>query len=145
MNRIKIPIVVTRQERDEIRNAYVAAFESANQEHIEYIRLRLPAVIRRLEKSDEDWLIKTAVVARHLSLLLRKDSNVPKMVRRKIVAALHYLCDPLEVIPDHVSGRGYADDALVLNLCLSELQKDGIKLPELDETNLTENRQRKLF
>ena len=146
MDRIKIPFVVTREERAEIKQAYQATVECAGEEHLQYISSTLPAVLKRLNKADEDWLVSMAIVANQLASLIETDSAVPNSARRQIVGALYYLCDPFEVIPDYVPGRGYADDALVLNTCLSELRQCGVALTFFastqahEETNLARAR-----
>ncbi len=45
-----------------------------------------------------------------------------------LLAALFYLCDPYDVIPDRVPGTGFVDDAIVLNDCLQRIEQEG---PEL--------------
>ncbi len=42
--------------------------------------------------------------------------------RREILAALFYLCNPYDVIPDYSPGSGYLDDAIVINSCLAALR-----------------------
>lgn len=128
MEKIKIPFVVTREERAQIREAYLDGIESADSEKVSYIVGNLPKVLKRLKKSDEDWHVEMAVIAEHFAFLLRRESGVAQGARRELVAALYYLCHPFEVIPDYVPGRGYADDALVLNTCLSRLRQRGVNL-----------------
>ncbi|MCO8123531.1 YkvA family protein [Stieleria sp. TO1_6] len=130
MEKIKIPFVVTREERAQIREAYLSGIESADAEKLNYIVENLPKVLRRLKKSDEAWHVQIADVAERFRTLLHRRSGVAAVGRRELVAALYYLCHPFEVIPDYVPGRGYADDALVLNTCMSRLRQRGIKLEE---------------
>lgn len=40
-----------------------------------------------------------------------------------IGVALLYFVDPYDIIPDHVPGKGYIDDAYVFNRCLRQLNK----------------------
>jgi len=39
-----------------------------------------------------------------------------------ICAALFYFTNPHDIIPDHMPGKGYLDDALVINKCLRVLE-----------------------
>lgn len=133
MNRIKIPFTVSREERALIKDAYLAGVESADKDKLDYIIKHLPRVLKRLRKTDEPWLMEVADVAEHFVTLLRKDSGVSKDARKELVAALYYLCHPFEVIPDYVPGRGYADDALVLNTCMSRLRQRGVVLTTPEE------------
>jgi uncharacterized membrane protein YkvA (DUF1232 family) len=44
--------------------------------------------------------------------------------RRQVVVALAYLCDPDDLIPDHVPGFGFLDDAIYAEIVLSELKNE---------------------
>jgi uncharacterized membrane protein YkvA (DUF1232 family) len=137
MRRIKIPFTVSREERAQIKESYLAGVQSANAEKVVYIAKNLPKVLRRLKKSEEIWHQQMADTAEVFASLLRKESGISRSARKELVATLYYLCHPFEVIPDHVPGRGYADDALVLNTCLSRLRQLGLKLEIEDDTDNT--------
>lgn len=126
MHAIKIPFTVSREERAEIKRAYLDEIETANDEKIRYISEHLSKVIARLKRTEEPWHLEIAKMAIYFSELLKADSGVPHKSRKDLVAALYYLCRPFEVIPDYIPGRGYADDALVMNTCLSRLKQEGI-------------------
>jgi uncharacterized membrane protein YkvA (DUF1232 family) len=44
--------------------------------------------------------------------------------RQQVLSALAYLCDPEDVIPDHVPGFGFLDDAVYAEIVLAELQNE---------------------
>ena len=132
MQRIKIPVIVSHEERAQIQKSYLANVQSANAEKIAYIAKNLPKVLRRLKKSEEIWHQQMAEAAEIFASLLQKNSGISRTARKELVATLYYLCHPFEVIPDYVPGRGYADDALVLNTCMSRLRQLGVEL-ELDD------------
>ncbi len=48
----------------------------------------------------------------------RGELELPKRALATIGAALYYFVNPSDIIPDHVPGRGYLDDAYVLELCV---------------------------
>ena len=137
MENIKIPVTVTREERAAIRETYLAGIGEADSEKVSYIIKNLPRVLKRLRRSDEVWHEQIANVAERFADLLHPESGVAKSGRKELVAALYYLCHPFEVIPDYVPGRGYADDALVLNMCLSRLRQRGANVDETDEQDLS--------
>jgi uncharacterized membrane protein YkvA (DUF1232 family) len=126
---------VSREERAQIQESYIAGIQSANAETVAYIATNLPKVLRRLKKSEETWHQQMAEIAEFFAFLLRKESGISRSARKELVATLYYLCHPFEVIPDYVPGRGYADDALVLNTCMSRLRQLGIKLEDDDADN----------
>ena len=44
--------------------------------------------------------------------------------RRHVLSALAYLCDPQDVIPDHVPGLGFLDDAIYAEIVLRALANE---------------------
>lgn len=52
-----------------------------------------------------------------------KGRTLPILDRRHIIAALYYVCDPNDVIPDTNLSGGFADDAFAVNYCLKGLLK----------------------
>lgn len=42
--------------------------------------------------------------------------------RKSILGALVYFCDPEDIIPDHIPGLGYLDDAIYTELVIRELK-----------------------
>lgn len=48
--------------------------------------------------------------------------NLPDADRRRVLAALAYLADPNDAIPDSVPVLGFLDDAIMIELCRRDLQ-----------------------
>ena len=44
--------------------------------------------------------------------------------KARILGALVYLCDPNDVIPDHIPGIGFLDDAIYVELIIQELDEE---------------------
>ena len=44
--------------------------------------------------------------------------------RQRVLSALTYFCEPADVIPDHVQVLGYLDDAVMIELCVRDLQHE---------------------
>lgn len=49
---------------------------------------------------------------------------MPAEDRRRVLSALTYFCEPADVIPDHVKVLGYLDDAVMIELCVRDLQHE---------------------
>ena len=61
-------------------------------------------------------------VASLISMCKDVGFNLPDSDRQRVLAALAYLVDPRDAIPDEVPVLGYLDDAIVIELCRRDLQ-----------------------
>jgi uncharacterized membrane protein YkvA (DUF1232 family) len=96
-----------------------------------YIDTQIESKLKSLDQSAVLWVrqlsrssrvlhnLYSAIQSSHENSQLR----ITRALQVKIVAALFYLTNPFDVIPDYVPGTGYADDALVVNLVVSALEK----------------------
>ena len=50
--------------------------------------------------------------------------NLSENERRRVLSALAYLCDPEDLIPDHIPGLGFLDDAIYAEIVLRELHNE---------------------
>lgn len=53
-----------------------------------------------------------------------KDWAPPQSVRRKILTALAYFANPIDLIPDRIPGLGFLDDAIMIELISQDLQHE---------------------
>lgn len=84
----------------------------------------------RLLKSKTQWhnhLGETALFLFYLleeSLVGNKHDSTLSKEQNELMAAILYLVETDDIIPDHVLGKGYSDDAYVINECIKQLKKD---------------------
>jgi uncharacterized membrane protein YkvA (DUF1232 family) len=99
--------VANPEKEKEITAAAVALIEKARAaEPPDYVRERLDRLERIVAMSyDEEW-------------------RVPDVVRRRVLAALSYLTEPDDIIPDSVPGLGFLDDAIMIELVSHELRHE---------------------
>lgn len=75
---------------------------------------RVPAFVgRRLEKLE----VMIRMLTDHEWRLPQKDTN-------RVLNALAYFTDPEDLIPDHVPGLGFLDDAIMIELVVRELRHE---------------------
>ena len=63
--------------------------------------------------------------------------------RNRVLGALVYFCDPEDLIPDHVPGLGFLDDAIYVEIIIRELQNEIESYEEFCEFRVAEEARRK--
>jgi uncharacterized membrane protein YkvA (DUF1232 family) len=63
--------------------------------------------------------------------------------RTRVLGALVYFCDPEDLIPDHIPGLGFLDDAIYVELVIRELKAEIESYEEFCEFRTAEEKRRK--
>lgn len=63
--------------------------------------------------------------------------------RRRVLSALVYFCDPEDIIPDHIPGIGFLDDAIYVEMVVKELQAEIDSYEEFCAFRTQEEKRRK--
>lgn len=59
-----------------------------------------------------------------IEMINDEEWNLSDDERRHVLSALAYLCDPEDLIPDHIPGLGFLDDAIYAEIVLGELRNE---------------------
>ncbi len=128
---IKLPIRVGSDLRQRVEKSYEEAIRQVGEAEELYVRSKLPAILADLTRGPEDWRSDVALTAGAISQTYENPehmSTTNSHPRAMLLAALFYLCNPYDIIPDRVPTTGFVDDAVVLNDCLRRIEHAG---PEL--------------
>ena len=68
-----------------------------------------------------DRLAKLDVV---INMVSDEEWQLSEEERSRILGALVYFCDPEDLIPDHIPGLGFLDDAIYVELVIKELRAE---------------------
>ena len=124
---INSPSRLDGELRSLIAESVKRLFESIGDEDYLYIGERIRPKLEALHGSNTHWVreLWTVAAAFHAALRDHAEGNrdLSPDVRRLIGVGLHYLVNPFDVIPDHIYGDGYVDDAMVLNYCAIEIAR----------------------
>lgn len=121
---IDIPIKVDSAIKTEAIERYDETVKAMNLDRLQYVHREIAQVIQILTVNKRSWTCQLGAVA---EFLIRNVNFVDRGNFTKegllAAAALYYLCDTDDVIPDYEPGRGYLDDAIVLNESLKRLKR----------------------
>lgn len=108
--------------RKVLRQAASAAGAKSSEDVIQAGRLM--AVQVRKAEPPQYVLERVEKLETILSTVEDKDWAPPQAVRKKILTALAYFSNPIDLIPDRIPGLGFLDDAIMIELISQELRHE---------------------
>jgi uncharacterized membrane protein YkvA (DUF1232 family) len=63
-------------------------------------------------------------LARMIDMLVDHEWRLPEKDASRVLNALAYFCEPEDLIPDHIPGLGFLDDAIMIELVVRELRHE---------------------
>jgi uncharacterized membrane protein YkvA (DUF1232 family) len=127
MSKFKVTFQLDESDADYFRNLYRRAKKgAAEQEAIAIIRAARDVVKRvRATKKTPHFVIEAIDVLADLTDLIQDDAySAPEKVKGEVLAALAYFTNPEDLIPDHVPGLGFLDDALMVKFIEEEFKHE---------------------
>jgi len=106
-----------------VDKAKSAMQDSATAEAIEAAARQLitDAKTSDLPEFIDDRLAKLEVV---INMVSDQEWKLSDEDRNRVLGALVYFCDPEDLIPDHIPGLGFLDDAIYVELVIRELKNE---------------------
>ena len=106
-----------------VDKARTAVEDQSAADHIEQAARDL---LRQTQESELPEFIATRMAKLRVVIDMINDEewNLSQDERRHVLSALAYLCDPEDLIPDHIPGLGFLDDAIYAEIVLRELRNE---------------------
>jgi uncharacterized membrane protein YkvA (DUF1232 family) len=127
---IHLQLPLSREERAEIKAMYFSMVAGSTLAVERRVAAELPRILAALDAQNGGFRGQLSRGARslfdvyvRLCIRTKRPRTLSHKTRAHIVAALQYLCEPLDVFPDYDLARGLLDDAYVINLCLATLKR----------------------
>ena len=125
---IRIVLDLSDHDLQHFRQLAKQAMENSEQESTEKVIAGAHALVEEVnEKVTSDFIRERIGQIRILSDMLQDQGwGMQEVGRRRVKAALAYFNQPEDLIPDHLPGIGFLDDAIMIELLSRELK------PEID-------------
>jgi uncharacterized membrane protein YkvA (DUF1232 family) len=142
---LDITFTLSDQDLDHFQNivdkakSAMATTESAEQIEAAARKLIADAKSGDLPEFIGDRLSKLEVV---INMIADEEWQLSDEERKRVLGALVYFCDPEDLIPDHIPGLGFLDDAIYVELVIRELKSEIDAFEEFCEFRAAEEKRR---
>lgn len=125
-----MPLRVTFDLEDKdlkyFRSNMKRAKQTAEQVTESQILSRAADMVSQVKKQDVPAFVKERLDRLHSLVEMAKDEEwaLASQERKNVLAALAYFADPEDIIPDDIPVLGYIDDAIMIELVVSELKHE---------------------
>jgi uncharacterized membrane protein YkvA (DUF1232 family) len=127
MSKFKVTFQLDESDADYFRSLYRKAKKGAAEQEPDVIIQAARDVVKRVRgaKKTPHFVIEAIGVLADLTDLIRDEAyDAPAKVQGEVLAALAYFTNPEDLIPDHVPGLGFLDDALMVKFIEEEFKHE---------------------
>lgn len=123
---LSISIELSERDLEHFHAAQKAAREAAGNKSAEEVIAAATGLLAQAGKvAVPDFIANRLAQLDNLIAMVRDEGwNLPEADRQRVLSALVYFADPKDIIPDSVPVLGYLDDAIMIELCVGELQHE---------------------
>jgi len=127
MSKFKVTFQLDESDADYFRSLYRKAKKGASDTDPEQIIQGARDVVTRVRASKKTPLFvidAISVLADLVDVVQDEAYAAPQKVKSEVLAALAYFTNPEDLIPDHVPGLGFLDDALMVKFIEEEFKHE---------------------
>jgi uncharacterized membrane protein YkvA (DUF1232 family) len=126
-SKFKVTFTLDESDASYFRNLYRKAKKGAKTQSREQIIKEARAIVKDVQSSKKTpAFVQEAIstLADLVDLIQDSDYNAPQKVQSEVLAALAYFSDPEDLIPDHIPGLGFLDDAIMVKFIEEEFKHE---------------------
>ncbi len=109
--------------RQSVKDEFENRLNAVDQDVMDGVKKKIFKKVKIIANSHQAYVRDLALHIKVLysMLIIDKKSTVESLeaFHKRIVATLDYFIDNQDIIPDHLPGEGFLDDALIVNLCIN--------------------------
>jgi uncharacterized membrane protein YkvA (DUF1232 family) len=123
----KVSFTLEEDDADYFRNLYRQAKKGAASQDPQQIIKDAREIVHRVRSSKKTPpFVKEAInhLADLVDLINDQDYAAPQRVKTEVLAGLAYFSNPQDLIPDHVPGLGFLDDAIMVKFIEEEFKHE---------------------
>lgn len=128
---LRITLEFTDKDLERFRSMARKAMESTEEQSRDNIIGNARDLLKQVDEQVESDYIRDRLYQLQVLIDMLEDEGwgMKEVGQRRVLAALAYFNDPEDLIPDHIPGLGFLDDAIMVELLCRELQ------PEIEAYN----------
>jgi len=114
--------MLSSQEMVKVETLYLELKSSKGLERLNSSIKLMTDKLEMLDLSDNRYQREVLHITKALLDVTIKSKACDQKSKRLALIGLAYLCDPFDVVPDHNTERGYADDIYMYSLVLKDIK-----------------------
>ncbi len=127
MSSFKVTFTLDESDASYFRNLYRKAKREAKDLDPDQILRDARAIVKQVRHSKKTpaFVVDAIAVLADLTDLIRDEAyDAPKRVRDEVLAGIAYFANPDDLIPDHIPGLGFLDDAIMIKFIEDEFKNE---------------------
>ncbi len=127
MSSFKVTFTLDEEDANYFRALYRKAKKGAQNQDPAHIIREARGIVRqvRASKKTPRFVLDAIEVLADLTDLIQDDEYAaPKRVRDEVLAGIAYFSNPEDLIPDHIPGLGFLDDAIMVKFIEDEFNHE---------------------
>ncbi|MEW9797988.1 YkvA family protein [Alteromonas sp. CYL-A6] len=141
---ISISFELSDSDLEHFRDAIKTAAENASKHSDDEILSKAEQAIKDMEQANLPAFVSERLDSLEALIAAVKDEEwqMPDEEKRDILTSLAYFTDPEDMVPDHIPGLGYLDDAIMIELVIQDMSLDLSAYREFCSFRTTEENRR---